>query len=78
RRSAKAPYKVWSRGLGVVYKRQDEALTLDEDALLARLTPLRGVGRWTVEMFLIYTLERRDILPADDFGVREGYRRLKG
>jgi len=57
---------------------RDEALTLDDDALLARLTPLHGVGRWTVEMFLIYTLERRDILPADDFGVREGYRRLKG
>jgi DNA-3-methyladenine glycosylase II len=36
------------------------------------------VGRWTVEMFLIYTLERSDILPVDDFGVREGYRRLKG
>ena len=38
---------------------------------------LRGVGRWTVEMFLIYTLERSDILPVDDYGVREGYRRLK-
>ncbi len=39
---------------------------------------LKGVGRWTVEMFLIYTLERSDILPVDDSGVREGYRRLKG
>ena len=37
---------------------------------------LRGVGRWTVEMLLIYSLERMDILPADDFGVREGYRKL--
>jgi len=36
------------------------------------------VGRWTVEMFLIYSLERSDILPVDDFGVREGYGRLKG
>jgi len=34
-------------------------------------------GGWTVEMLLMYTLERSDILPADDFGVREGYRRLK-
>ena len=50
----------------------------EEEALIERLLPLKGVGRWTVEMFLIYTLERSDILPVDDFGVREGYRRLKG
>lgn len=54
------------------------ALHLSDDALIERLVALKGVGRWTVEMFLIYTLERSDILPADDFGVREGYRRLKG
>lgn len=54
------------------------ALTLDDETLIKRLVTLRGVGRWTVEMLLIYTLERQDILPADDFGVREGYRRLKG
>lgn len=53
------------------------ARQLPDDELTARLTVLRGVGRWTVEMFLIYSLERSDILPADDFGVREGYRRLK-
>jgi len=56
----------------------DEALGLDDRALMARLLPLRGVGRWTVEMLLIYTLARPDVLPVDDFGVREGYRRLKG
>jgi len=54
------------------------ALVMDDEALIERLTMLRGVGRWTVEMLLIYSLERPDILPADDFGVREGYRRLKG
>ncbi|WP_053213681.1 DNA-3-methyladenine glycosylase [Pseudomonas sp. Q12-87] len=54
------------------------ALVMDDEALIERLTALRGVGRWTVEMLLIYSLERPDILPADDFGVREGYRRLKG
>jgi DNA-3-methyladenine glycosylase II len=36
------------------------------------------VGRWTVEMLLIFTLGRLDILPVDDFGVREGYRRAHG
>ncbi len=62
---------------GVVPSRET-ALALPDDELIARLTTLRGVGKWTVEMFLIYTLERMDILPVDDFGVREGYRRLKG
>ncbi|WP_041742236.1 DNA-3-methyladenine glycosylase family protein [Collimonas fungivorans] len=61
---------------GVVPPRA-EAVTMSDADLIERLTSLRGVGRWTVEMFLIYTLERMDILPADDFGVREGYRRLK-
>jgi DNA-3-methyladenine glycosylase II len=54
------------------------ALAMDDEALIERLTSLRGIGRWTVEMLLIYSLEHLDILPADDFGVREGYRRLKG
>ncbi|MER2297819.1 MULTISPECIES: DNA-3-methyladenine glycosylase family protein [Pseudomonas] len=62
---------------GIVPSR-DEAQELSDDALIARLVTLRGVGRWTVEMLLIYCLERSDILPVDDFGVREGYRRLKG
>lgn len=51
---------------------------LPDDALIERLTTLRGVGRWTVEMLLIFTLGRPDILPVDDFGVREGYRVLHG
>jgi len=61
---------------GVVPSRA-EAERLTDAELIARLVTLRGVGRWTVEMLLMYTLERSDILPADDFGVREGYRRLK-
>lgn len=54
------------------------ALAMDDETLIERLVTLRGVGRWTVEMLLIYSLERLDILPVDDFGVREGYRRMKG
>jgi DNA-3-methyladenine glycosylase II len=53
------------------------AQLLSDDELIARLSALKGIGRWTVEMFLIYSLVRPDILPADDFGVREGYRLLK-
>lgn len=55
----------------------DESQTLDDETLVARLTRLKGIGRWTVEMLLIYTLQRPDILPVDDFGVREGYRFIK-
>jgi DNA-3-methyladenine glycosylase II len=54
------------------------ALRLADDELIARLTSIRGVGRWTVEMLLIFTLRRPDVLPVDDFGVREGFRRLHG
>jgi DNA-3-methyladenine glycosylase II len=52
------------------------AARLSNDELIARLTGIRGVGRWTVEMLLIFTLGRPDVLPVDDFGVREGYRLL--
>lgn len=54
------------------------SLKLTDEALIERLTTIRGVGRWTVEMLLIFTLGRPDILPVDDFGVREGYRVLAG
>ena len=47
---------------------------LSDDEIVARLTEARGVGRWTVEMLLIFQLGRPDILPADDFGVRMGFR----
>ncbi len=50
---------------------------LTDDELIARLITLRGVGRWTVEMLLMFTLGRPDILPVDDFAVREGWRTLK-
>jgi histidinol dehydrogenase len=52
------------------------SVRLSDAELIARLTDIRGVGRWTVEMLLIFTLGRPDVLPVDDFGVREGYRVL--
>ncbi len=54
------------------------AARLDDEAIIERLTRIHGVGRWTVEMLLIFTLARPDVLPVDDFGVREGYRRAYG
>jgi DNA-3-methyladenine glycosylase II len=47
---------------------------MTDDELIERLLPIHGVGRWTVEMLLIFTLGRPDVLPVDDFGIREGYR----
>jgi len=54
----------------------EEAGAVENAALIERLVTLRGVGRWTVEMLLIFTLGRSDVLPVDDFGVREGWRLL--
>jgi DNA-3-methyladenine glycosylase II len=60
---------------GTVPTRRQAALLSDAE-LIERLTGIRGVGRWTVEMLLIFTLGRPDVLPVDDFGVRDGYRAL--
>ncbi|MEO8499670.1 MAG: DNA-3-methyladenine glycosylase 2 family protein [Vicinamibacteria bacterium] len=49
-----------------------QALRMDNDELIERLTRVRGVGRWTVEMFLIFGLSRPDVWPVLDFGVRKG------
>ncbi len=46
---------------------------LSDDEIVTRLTECRGVGRWTAEMLLIFKLGRPDVLPADDFGVRQGF-----
>jgi DNA-3-methyladenine glycosylase II len=46
---------------------------MDNDAIITRLTGIRGVGPWTVEMLLMFKLGRTDVLPATDFGVRKGF-----
>ena len=46
--------------------------TLDADAIVAALVPIRGIGRWTVEMMLMFRLGRPDVLPIDDLGIRKG------
>ncbi len=46
---------------------------LDDAEIIERLTTIRGVGQWTVEMLLIFKLGRMDVLPVDDFGVRKGF-----
>ena len=51
---------------------------MDDDAIVERLTEVRGIGRWTVEMILIFQLGRSDVLPADDLGVRKGFSLYRG
>jgi DNA-3-methyladenine glycosylase II len=46
---------------------------MSDDEIVERLTQIKGVGRWTVEMLLIFTLGRPDVLPAADFGIRTGF-----
>lgn len=52
----------------------EELHSLESDAIVERLTQVRGIGRWTVEMLLMFQLGRPDVLPVDDFGVCNGFR----
>ncbi|MBK7949680.1 MAG: DNA-3-methyladenine glycosylase 2 family protein [Deltaproteobacteria bacterium] len=49
------------------------ARRLEDEDLVERLSAVRGIGRWTAEMFLIFRLGRPDVLPVDDYGVRKGF-----
>lgn len=52
--------------------------TMEDEAIVECLTAVRGVGPWTAEMLLIFHLGRSDVLPATDYGVRNGFRRAFG
>jgi DNA-3-methyladenine glycosylase II len=65
---------------GIVPARS-ELDALSDLEIIQRLTEVRGIGRWTVEMMLMFQLQRPDVLPVDDFGVCNGFRlayRLRG
>ena len=53
----------------------DRIRRLGDDELVERLVVVRGIGRWTAEMFLMFQLRRLDVWPVDDLGVRKGYAR---
>ena len=53
-----------------------EMAALTDEQIIERLTAVRGIGRWTVEMMLMFKLGRPDVLPVDDLGVRKGAQRL--
>ncbi len=53
----------------------EQAQALDDAALIERLVQVRGIGRWSAEMFLMFRLGRPDILPRDDYSLRKAYAR---
>jgi 3-methyladenine DNA glycosylase/8-oxoguanine DNA glycosylase len=58
--------------------RLDRIGRLDDEAAIEQLITVRGIGRWTAEMFLMFTLHRLDVWPVGDLGVRAGYGRAYG
>ena len=70
-----------AKTLSGVVPARSELDALSDVQIIQRLTEVRGIGRWTVEMMLMFQLMRPDVLPVDDFGVRNGFRlayRLSG
>jgi DNA-3-methyladenine glycosylase II len=56
----------------------DELGQLSDEAVIEELIPVRGIGRWTAQMFLIFSLGRPDVLPVDDFGLKTAVQRCYG
>ncbi len=56
----------------------DRLAHMDSDSIVEQLSAVRGIGRWTVEMLLIFRLGRPDVLPLDDLGIRRGAQWLDG
>jgi 3-methyladenine DNA glycosylase/8-oxoguanine DNA glycosylase len=54
-----------------------QANRMSDDELVERLITVRGIGRWTVEMLLMFRLGRTDVFPVDDYGVRKGFARMR-
>ncbi|NIT04414.1 DNA-3-methyladenine glycosylase 2 family protein [Candidatus Saccharibacteria bacterium] len=51
---------------------------LTDEAVMEELVSVKGIGRWTAEMFLMFDLARPDIFPADDVGIQNGFKKLTG
>ena len=69
----KAIRDIAEKTLSGVVPASRQIVKLSDEEIITRLTEVRGVGRWTVEMLLIFQLGRPDVLPVDDFGVRHGF-----
>jgi DNA-3-methyladenine glycosylase II len=56
----------------------EQLAELDDEAIIQTLTAIKGIGRWSVQMLLIFRLHRWDVLPVDDLGIRAGIRKVYG
>ena len=54
----------------------EELDSMSDEDIIQRLIPIKGIGRWSVEMLLMFTFGRMDVLPVDDMGVQEGMKRI--
>ncbi len=72
---AKASYvkEIARMALAGIVPEHGQIKSLTDDEIIDRLTQIKGVGRWTVEMLLIFGLGRPDVLPVHDFGLRTGF-----
>ena len=57
-----------------VLPRHDELLAMPDELIIERLTCVRGIGRWTAEMILMFRLGRPDVLPVNDLGIQKGFK----
>ena len=51
---------------------------MDDEAAIKEMTKLKGIGRWSAEVYLLFSLRRPDLWPVDDLGIIKGYTRIKG
>ncbi len=68
-----AVHDLASKFIGGIVPNARSMKTMPDDEIIERLVQVRGVGRWTVEMLLIFHLGRPDVLPVGDLGVRKGF-----
>jgi DNA-3-methyladenine glycosylase II len=77
-----APKVAYGRGLAAAVEGGELPLAalaaMDEEAAVAALTKLKGFGRWSAEIYLLFALGRPDVFPADDLALQVGYQRLAG
>lgn len=67
-----------NKTLSGIVPTHDEVATLEDEELITRLIEIKGIGRWTVEMLLIFKMGRMDVLPAHDLGIQKGFQLTYG
>lgn len=77
---AKAAYlkEVCLAAVGGILPSPKRIKSMDDEEIIAALTTIKGIGRWSVEMLLMFNLGRLDVLPATDYGVRKGFAKVYG